>query len=289
MARNKKIYLISILIVFFIILLMFLPRPCLYNLEGRSVLAFYCPTSSFYDDFNSDRTLEEAAFSNESKSLYWWVNSGVYFIKGGGVGKTVQGELPLGHKWQIEYANSNPVDTGNGTHPQNIFRLVTRTKWENLKQEVYFKIVRYYLSSSENRDEPNGVLLFNRYQDADNLYYTGLRVDGAAVVKKKISGTYYTMAYKKIFSGTYNRDTNPSLLPKNTWVGLRSEVVNNENGSVSISLFVDKEGNGEWEEVLGAIDDGEGFGGESIKEGGFGGIRTDFMDVQFEDYSIRNL
>ena len=39
------------------------------------------------------------------------------------------------------------------------------------------------------------MLLFNRYQDGQTLYYGGVRVDGAAVIKKKLAGVYTTLAY----------------------------------------------------------------------------------------------
>ena len=119
-----------------------------------------------------------------------------------GIGKTIQGDFPEGSKWQKKYEKSNPKDTDNGTHPQNIFRLVTKAKWQNFDQEAYFRINRLNLSSSDNRNESNGILLFNRYEDGDNLYYTGLRVDGTAVIKKKYAGKYYTLSEKVFFPGS---------------------------------------------------------------------------------------
>ncbi len=246
------------------------------------------PENMFSDDFNVNIVIEESGSMSESLSPYWWVNSGAYLISKDGLGMTVQGELPSEDRWRLEYASSNPEDTDNGYHPQNIFRLVTRTKWQNLRQETYFRITKDQLSSSINRQGYNALLFFNRYKDGNNLYYTGIRTDGAAVIKKKIGGTYYTMAYKKIFSGTYNRDTNPSLLPKNTWIGLRSEVVNNADSTLSIKLYMDNGRTGNWQLILEVADDGKSYGGAIISSSEYAGIRTDFMDVQFDDYSIRN-
>ena len=102
------------------------------------------------------------------------------------------------------------------------------------------------MSESSKRGKSNGLFLFNRYQDADNLYYAGIRVDGAAVIKKKIGGKYFTMAYEGLFDGEYNRESRPNLLPKNVWVGLMSEVKTINDTQVEIKLFIYMENNGSW-------------------------------------------
>jgi len=246
-------------------------------------------TSPFVYTFNSTGTLKEAGDAGASSSPYWWLNSGAYTHLGGGVGKTVQGNLPSLDVWRLLYAVSNPLDTDNGYRPQNIFRLFTRSSWQNAEQSAYMKIKKDNLSSSPNRNGSNGLLLFNRYQSNGDLYYAGIRVDGAAVIKKKKGGTYYTMAYKKIFSGTYNKQSSPNLLPHNEWVGVRSEVVNNANGTATIRFYTDVGKTGVWKLVLSAVDDGRKFGGSSIAASGSGGIRTDFMDVEFDDYKFITL
>ncbi len=154
--------------------------------------------------------------------------------------------------------------------------------------EAYFKIDQLNLSDSPNRNQTNGLFLFNRYQTGDSLYYTGLRVDGAAVIKKKIFGTYYTMAVKKVFTnGTYDRDKNQNLLPLHEWIGVRSEVSTQADKSVLIKIFTDVGRTGNWQLAAEAIDDGQKYGGAPILAPGYAGIRTDFMDVKFDDYSIK--
>jgi len=162
---------------------------------------------------------------------------------------------------------------------------VTRNTWQNAQEEAYFKITADNLSASPNRNASNGILFFNRYQDGNNLYYTGIRVDGAAVIKKKQNGAYTTLIYNKIFSGTYDHAKNPNLLPKNTWIGLRSETVNNVNGSVTIRLYLDEGWTGVWQLVAEAVDKGS----SPILKTGYGGIRTDFMDVLFENFRFKTL
>lgn len=219
----------------------------------------------------------------------FWLNSGAYFISENGTAKTAQGELEERNKWRELYNKNNPRDTDQGFHPQNIFRLVTLGSWMNLYQEGYFRIVKDNKSVSEYRNDSNGLLFFNRYQDGDNLYYTGIRVDGFVVIKKKIKGKYFTLAYNQIYPGKYDREKNPNILPHDQWIGLRSEVMNNGNDSVNIKLYIDRERNGNWELAAEAVDEGKKYGKGPFFDAGHGGIRTDFMDVEFDDYKIEEL
>lgn len=247
-------------------------------------------SSPFRYEFKVDGVLEETGEMENSSSPYWWLNSGGLFYLKNGTSKTVQGELSKYSKWRLAYSAANSADTDEGYHPQNIFRLVSRNKWKNFRQEIYYRVIKDNLSASPNRNASNGILLFNRYRDGRNLYYTGLRVDGAAIIKKKINGAYYTMAYKQYLSeGKYDKDSNPNLLPKNIWIGLRSEIKTNDDGSVSIKLYADNGRTGNWALIAEATDDGKSYGGEIISNEGYGGIRTDFMDVEFDDYKIEKI
>ena len=213
----------------------------------------------------------------ESSSSAFWLNSGGEFFFSGGFGRTIEGELPAAHRWRQAYARSSSVDTDGGTHPQNLFRLINRQMFGNFTQETTFTIRRLNLSRSPNRNQSNGVLLFEHYRDGDNLYYAGVRVDGAAVVKKKLRGQYHTLGIAPIYPGTYDRNRSPNLLPVGRPVTIRTETRSNGDGSVEISLFVD--GNPAIE-----VRDGN-VGGPAIAEAAFAGIRTDFMDVDFASYS----
>ncbi len=244
---------------------------------------------SFSEDFGGNLILEETGQMDDSKNTDWWVNSGAFLFIENGSGRTIMGELNDGDKWQKNYKDYNADETDSGFHPQNIFRLVTRTEWKNIMQECYYKIDRYILSDAKERSASNGVLLFNRYQDGDNLYYTGVRVDGQAVIKKKYKGEYFTMAEKQLYEGQYNRDNNPNLLPLNTWIGVKSEVMENSDGTVAIKLFLDNDHSGNWTLALEVVDDGVSFGGSSIDDAGYAGIRTDFMDVEFDDYKVEEI
>jgi len=242
----------------------------------------------FLENFNTTYSVSEADKLIDRTSPGWWLGSGAYFYSAQGIGSTLVGKLRAGDPFRIAYSTSNPIDTDNGYYPQNIFRLVlTRGKWLNFQQEADFKMVNNNLSNSPNRNESNGLLFFNRYQDADNLYYTGIRVDGAAVIKKKINGTYYELSLNQFYKNSiYNRETNPNLIPKNKWIGLKSEIKTNPDNTVNIKLFIDKDMTGDWVLATEATDDGKSYGGPAILDAGYTGFRTDFMDVEFDNYKV---
>lgn len=237
--------------------------------------------------FNVPGTLYEAGSMEQSTSAYWWVDSGAYLNISDNLGKTVQGNLETSDFWRLAYFKSNPVDTDNGYHPQNIFRLIAKYKIKDFQVSTYFKITNNNFSSSPNRNESNGLLLIGRYADNDNLYYAGVRVDGSAVIKKKINGTYFTLGTKNIFSkNPYKKDTNPNSLPINTWIGLKVEINDKPDGTVNIKLFTDVNKTNNWTLVLEANDDNKTYGGKAITSEGYVGIRTDFMDVEFSNFKV---
>lgn len=255
------------------------------NVENRFD-PFTFPNSS-----NKLQTLEESGSMKKSASSDWWLNSGGLMNIDKSQFRTNAGALPKNNKWRKLYTKTNPTDTDEGYYPQNIFRLVTKRQYQNLSQKVYFNIADINLSESENRSESNGVLLFNRYQDGDNLYYTGLRVDGAVVIKKKLAEKYYTLAEKHLFtgSGKYSHSSNPNLIPTDKWIGIKSEVITDDNGAVDIRLFIDRDDSGNWNLELEKKDMDNVYGKTAITKQGYAGIRSDFMDVAFKDYSVQEV
>jgi hypothetical protein len=246
--------------------------------------------AKFLSGWQFNGALEETNTAAASANPYWWLSSGGRFSVQNGLGYTLQGDLPPSDRWYQRYGSANSLDTDKGAHPQNIFRLVTRQTWLNYDQQVYFKINKNNLSASPNRNASNGLFFFNRYQDENNLYYLGWRVDGYAVIKKKINGVYYTLAAQRIFDGAdYNRDTNPNLLPIDAWLGLKAEVVNQPNQSVSLKLFIDKNHTNHWQLAVQAIDTGRGISGAVFSQAGHTGLRADFMDITFDGYQISSL
>lgn len=241
------------------------------------------------DQFDFIGQLEESNKPENSKSRNWWLNSGgLVFHKNGSI-KTIQGSIEPENRWFKAYLKSTPIETDGGSHPQNIFRLVNKNNLQNIRQQAYFKINKTIMSNSPNRNESNGFLFFNRYVDGDNLYYTGIRVDGTSIIKKKKNGTYYTLDQKTVFEGNYEKTSKPNLLPENKWIGIKSEVQNLNFKDVLIKVFIEKNSDGNWEQIAEAIDDGKTFDGASFINAGSPGIRTDFMDIEFKDYKIEIL
>lgn len=247
-------------------------------------------TLPFTYAFHVDGRLEETGIMENSSSPYWWVSSGAFLDLKTGIGMTNHDDAARGSKWQVKYAANNPVDTDDGLHPQNIFRMTSRTTWRDVGHEVSYRIDRNNLSTSPSRNASNGLLQMTRYVDQNNLYFTGLRVDGYAVIKKKISGRYYTMAYKPVISGKkYHRDTNPNLLPSGTWIRLKTVTKNLDAKRVSIKFYVDIGKTGAWTLAAEAIDDGVSYGGAALTDAGYSGVRTDFMDVSIDDFRLANV
>lgn len=248
-------------------------------------------TVPFIYSFNADGLLNEAGSMSQSSSPYWWVNSGGELIIASSTGETMQGNAPSTNIWQQLYARNNPTDTDQGLHPQNLFRLVTRSQWTNASVQARFNISKDNFSSSFNRNTSNGLLLMSRYAaGGQTLYYAGVRVDGTAVIKKKINGIYYTMAQTKVFPGTYTGwQDNVNLLPHNEWLSLRNQTITNADGSVTVTLSMQLPGQTAWTQLLSAKDSGQYGGTGPILGPGYEGIRTDFMDVQFKNFRIDSL
>lgn len=240
--------------------------------------------SSLNYQFSIDGTLKEGGSAGESSSPYWWLSSGAYLVIDGGKGMTYQGSLPSGNEWRTRYASANPTDTDNGYHPQNIFRMVSRSQWANVRVDSSFRIQRDNFSPSPNRNQSNGLLQMLRYKDQYNLYYVGIRVDGNAIIKKKKNGAYTTLAEKKIFPGTYAVADKENLIPHDTWITLRGETVTNSDGSVTVRLFMKKEGETAFTKLLEAKD-----ASSPITGSGYIGVRTDFMDVEFDNFKATTL
>lgn len=252
-------------------------------LTGCAHTANQCTTAPMH----GQREIVESARMEDSTDPCWWLSSGGLFWAHDGVGRTIQGRLPAGSEWQARYAKSNARDTDGGHHPQNLLRLISRTRWQDYEQQVQFRILKLNLSESPERDAWSGVLMFQRYLDSQNLYYAGLRVDGTAVIKKKLAGKYFTLAQAPVFAlpGQYDRAANPLLLPEGRWVHMCSHVHTRPDGSVWISLLVREADEGAWRTVVEAVDDGSH--GAPILAAGYTGLRSDFMDVEFSGYTVR--
>lgn len=232
-------------------------------------------------------TLQETGGPDESANPDWWLNSGGMMTIEGATAKTIQGELHLDNSWRKIYANSNPNDTDNGARPQNIFRLISRSRWENVEQEGFFFIHRYNASPSKNHNNSNGILFFQRYQDDGTFYYVGLRVDGEVIINKKVDGVYYTVHSLPFLISAPPGQMSEMKIPLNTWIGIKSSIRTAPDGNTHIRVFLDIGAKGTWTLAIETYDNGKL--GSAILPPGHVGIRTDFMDVEFRDYRVTAL
>lgn len=245
--------------------------------------------SVWHYKFGVNGTLVETGSMSNSSSPYFWLNSGGALTLKDGQGHTVQGRLKLGSYWQKLYGTNNPLDTDGGYLPQNLFRLVTRNTWTDVSEEVRFKINKVNLTDTPNRDGYSGILLMSRYRDGNNLYYAGIRQDGTAIIKKKSGGKYTTLGSARVWSGTYNKTTNPNLIPEDTWMRLKSETDTLTDGSTKVTLYLDEQDSGSWKKLLEVTDKSGDADGAPVAGPAHTGIRTDYMDVSFDDYIHRKI
>lgn len=243
-------------------------------------------SSPFTYSFSVAGSLAETGSMQQSSSPYFWLNSGGRLVLKDGTGRTVSGELPSTDPWRLAYSLANALDTDDGYHPQNLFRLLTRSSWRNVETKLSFRINETNLSTTPNRDGYSGILLFSRYTDGNNLYYAGIRQDGGAVIKKKRNGSYSTLASAQVFgtAGSYDRDSNPNLIPQHAWMRLKLRTQNMSDGSVTIDLYLDRENDGSYVKILSATDRTE-----ALRESGHIGVRTDYMDVEFDNLVVTRL
>lgn len=292
MSKSIRLLLILFLSAFVLVASLGLLAPTLFKKAPNTPAIIV--TSPFQYFFSTSGTLYESGSMDESTSPYWWVNSGAKLSLSEGLGQTIQGNLLQTDRWRLIYAIADPIDTDSGARPQNIFRLVTRSTWNNVRLEASYYITADNFSSSQNRNASNGLLLMSRYtMDGDTLYYAGIRVDGTAVIKKKINGIYYTMAQEPVFPGTYSisgsTGTSKNLLPHKTWIRLRSDTVTNPDGSVTVKLSMQNPDGTGWQKLLTATDTGQYGNTAPIIGARYSGIRTDFMDVKFENFLAQTL
>jgi hypothetical protein len=216
--------------------------------------------------------------------LRLWLDSGALLSFDGESAKTIHGPIPNSSPWKKIYADENPADSDNGEHPQNVFRLVTERRWSNSIQNIEFKVNTYRKSASSNRNDSNGVLLFSRYHDSETLYYAGIRVDGFLVIKKKDHGEYSTLSLIPALFAIKNENA----IPEKKWIRMQVRTEEGKTyGSVVISVSIDTTGDGVWDTHTSAVDTPEIE--HPLLQSGHNGIRTDFMDAEFRNYSITDM
>lgn len=294
-AVARSVFLALITTCFFAfgarVLFFGLPPEIAAFFSPRSHVAAVAETGSeFRYEFESPSILTETITPEESSSPYFWLVSGAKLIIADGIGTTIQGSLPTLDRWRLKYSLASHEDTEGGYAPQNLFLLLTRSEWDNVRVSADFRITGDNFTESPNRNASNGLFLVSRHLDNETSYYAGMRVDGYAVITKRFKGTYYTMVEKRVFEGEYIREKDINLLPHNEWISLQSETSTDHDGTVTISLSMKRKGESEWTELVRATDDGTSYASTTPLVGKFPvGIRTDFMDAEFDNFWVEEI
>jgi hypothetical protein len=101
-----------------------------------------------------------------------------------------------------------------------------------------------------------------------------------------MAGTHYSLSQSKVYEGTYDAVTNPSLLPTDRKVGLKLDTGTEANGNVTLKMYLNE--NGSWRLITQTTDNGN-QGGRALTAAGQSGILASYIDVEYSDYKISNL
>ncbi|MBI2410959.1 MAG: hypothetical protein HYV32_03675 [Candidatus Kerfeldbacteria bacterium] len=124
--------------------------------------------------------------------------------------------------------------------------------WADQRPQYTAKIIRWHDMAADYSYA--GIHIFGRYQDENNLYVASWRYDGNMTIKKKINGVYTTLANR--YYGTPQLDTPYTL----------ALISNND----TLQFIVNDQ------LMLSATD--------TDLHSGTVGIRTDYVDIQFDDW-----
>jgi hypothetical protein len=168
-----------------------------------------------------------------------------------------------------------PDRTSSSCTNSAVFRLNTRRfDFSAVRVEVGLRANAWTSTASTPAVAWDGVHLWLRYVDEEELYYASVnRRDGAVVVKKKCrggpsnGGTYVTLASRSGHG-----------VPLDAWQRVGASVEDTVDGSVAIEVL--REGAA----VLRAVDTGAGCA--PIRRAGAVGVRGDNLDFELRDFTV---
>jgi hypothetical protein len=217
--------------------------------------------SQFWYDFRVNGVLSEASSVTSSTSAYWWLQNGGRLILTNGVGTSL-----------------------SSVTPADPFQMLLRKVLLHSSVESYV-MKKSDLAPTVVKAGWNGISLFSRYVDELNYYFASIRADGYATIRKRKNGLYITLLQKKVLPGTYSL-TGPTLIPTDTWIGLRFSVDGNM-GYPRLTLHADFGRTGIWS-LLGEVTDDPAKFGPALEGAGLNGIRSDFP-LHTDDFRLEEL
>ncbi|MCA9308573.1 hypothetical protein KC980_03600 [candidate division WWE3 bacterium] len=211
---------------------------------------------------------------------YRWniVSGGILNIKKSVLSTNI-GELNTQNPVYKLYQNKAPIDSDNGKHPQNLFKITTKRSYINSTQKITYKIKKLNLSDSPNRNNTNGIFLLSKYKNEQTYYKAGLRVDGNFIISRTLNGETQILAAKTYFLGDYDRTQTPYLINTSEEDLLKFETIETKDG-VMLKLYYRDTPKRDWFTMLEVFDPTD----MAIVSKGKNGIQTDFMDVEFTNY-----
>lgn len=115
----------------------------------------------------------------------------------------------------------------------------------------------------------DGVHLRLRQVSEESHYDLGLnRRDNTVVVKKKAQGTYYTLGAAV-----------PYAVPFNSWQSVRASIIDEKEGSVTISIFID-------DVLVATVVDNGSTGGPAIRSAGCVGLRSESAEIDVAHFVV---
>lgn len=158
-----------------------------------------------------------------------------------------------------------------------VFRLVSRRGFEDISVRLEMRVLRFVVTPRTPARAWDGVHLWLRYRDPNELYYVSIaRRDGTTVIGKKLpvgtrGGRYVVLAAierKPVRTGAWQR--------------VEATVQTNRDGSVSLRVTI----NGTL--VARSVDQG-GTGTPVVSAPGRVGLRADNAEFEFRQLEVRSL
>lgn len=163
-------------------------QPHFASIGKNKVNNLFEATMKNTEDATNKRTLSETTISQPLFSDDFERPGGLIAVEG----RNGQQD-PLG-KWKVT-SGSLYTKNAQGYTRDPVFRVVTRQS--NFRN---FALSADMLKTKLGIDAWDGLQLFFRYNDPDNLYAAGLRNDNSIHLKKKVKGTYTTLAIAPVNS-----------------------------------------------------------------------------------------
>lgn len=191
-------------------------------------------------------------------------------------------------------ATNDPSTTGRTT--DNVFRMLAeklnggaRVSWDTMSVKSTFYVEQWNTLPPGSDVEWLGLHLFARYQTEYDLYVASLRSNGDIYIKRKLCGSYVKIASHTARFESDGTAMFPNGVPTGQWIDIEFSVAGNTavfkiNGNKQFRLSRYNVGNVDLTVPFTSTNPENPL---QVIPGGTGGIRTDYANVRFENWSIQ--